>query len=268
MPAVAAICGACQADLRRALHAVPDVVRDLDLTLSRQTSKTGNGGRSSVVPLAFDARASEAGYVLRNTLVGWVRMLVEREPDDIWPADTPSFMAAWISVRLSRLIVHPAAQEACEEITAAVAEAERVVDRRPDRVYVGPCGADLDDGPCPRDLYAPPGARVVRCPACDTEWNVARRREELLGKVVDQLAGAVQAAHILTHLAAPLRASTVRKWGERGRLVSHGTDPHGHPLYRVGDVLDLLVAKLERDERLRAKREAERAAAGQERMAS
>jgi hypothetical protein len=244
------ICGACSAELGRALTSVRWLARELETTLTRQTSRTG-GGRSAEVPLPFDPRASELTYVLRNTLVGWVRTLMEITPGESWPGDSCESMAAWLSDRRQRLVTHPAAIEAYEELVTAVEGAERIVDRPAERVFAGRCE-------CGAALYARPGAPQVSCRECDAEpHDVAAKREEMLAQVEDQLATAAQAAHILTRLAAPLRADLVRKWGERGRLIHHGTDPHGHPLYRVSDVLELLVAKLTREEELRAKREAE-----------
>ena len=54
------MCGACVSELRRALDAVAELAAELDLTLSRQTPRGATAGRSSVVPLPYDPRASEA----------------------------------------------------------------------------------------------------------------------------------------------------------------------------------------------------------------
>lgn len=243
------MCGACQAELGRALAAVPGVVDDLHDTLSRQTSRTA-GGRAAVTPLPFDERASDAGVALHNALFGWVRQLQELQPEDAWPTDTPQSMAAWLSERLSRLIRHPAAPEAHGEITEAVRAAQRVTDRRPDRQFAGRC--PQCDGP----LYAKPGASRVQCRDCDADpIDVAAQRDTMLGSLADQLMPAAAVADMLTRLAAPLRAATVRQWGSRGRLTPHGHDPHGHPLYRVSDVRELLVEKLQREQRARDRRE-------------
>src|SRR5690606_10226804 len=80
------MCGACVSELRRALDAVAELAAELDVTLSRQTPRGATAGRSSVVPLPYDPRASEAAYVLRSTLAGWVRALRDQNPDP--PDDT------------------------------------------------------------------------------------------------------------------------------------------------------------------------------------
>ena len=248
------MCGACEAELARALASVPDVLGDLDVTLSRQTSRMGRGGHGSSAPLAFDPRASEAGYVLRSALAGWVRVLQEAQPEE-WPDDTAQAMAAWLSQRLSRILKHPAAPEAHGEITAAVWRAQRVTDRPADRQFAGRCA-------CGAALYVKPGASMVQCRECEAKpVKVAEQRDAMLAAIADQLMPAHQAADILTRLAAPLPAATVRKWAERGRLIAHGHDAHGHSLYRVSDVRDLLVEKLAREQRAKAKRDAKLAKA-------
>jgi hypothetical protein len=242
------LCGACQAELQRALDGVPEVLGDLDVTLSRQTSRMGRGGGGNSTPLQYDRRASESGYVLRSTLVGWVRVLQEARPEE-WPDDTAQAMAAWLSARLERLVRHPAAGEAHGEITTAVRAAQRAVDRAPDRQFAGGCA-------CGAALYAKPGATRVQCRECDAEpVEVGKQRDAMLASIADQLVTATQAADILTRLAAPLSAELVRQWGTRGRLAAHGRDVRGHPLYRVSDVRELLIEKLKREQRAKEKRE-------------
>ena len=244
------MCGGCEAELRRALANVPEILGDLDVTLSRQTSRMGRGGHGSVPPLAFDERASEVGYVLRSALAGWVRQLQETEPEE-WPGDTAQSMAAWLSARLQRLVRHPAAEEAHGEIVTAVRAAERVTDRPAERQFAGRCPG------CGSALYGKPGAGVVQCRAegCEAgSVEVGKQRDAMLGTIADQLMPATQVADVLTRLAAPLKAELVRQWGSRGRLIAHGRDLAGHPLYRVSDVRDLLVEKLAREAQSSAKR--------------
>jgi len=244
------MCGACQAELSRALDGVPEVLGDLDVTLSRQTSRMGRGGGGNSTPLPYDRRASEAGYVLRSTLVGWVRVLQEARPEE-WPDNTAQAMARWLSQRLERLVRHPAAPEAHGEIVTAVRAAQRAVDRIPERQFAGRCPG------CGNALYAKPGASRVQCRDCDGDAvDVQTQRDTMLSAIADQLLPAVQAADVLTRLAAPLPADTVRHWARKGRLIEHGKDAAGHPLYRVSDVRDLLVEKLAREQQAREKRDA------------
>ncbi|MFB4320655.1 hypothetical protein [Actinomadura sp. 21ATH] len=244
-------CGACSAELGRALTSVAWLAGELDTTLSRQTSKTG-GGRSAETPMVFDPRASKAARILRSTLVGWVRAM-EIEPREgpvcaacehpscrmlpysRGPADTCQSMAAWLSAGLSRLLRHPAASEACEELTAAVRAAQRAVDRPGERVFAGRCE-------CGEALYARPGASVVQCRECDAEpYDVADQHDKMREEIRDQLAHPYGAAALLARLDIKAPESTIRRWAKLGRIAAHGIDPRGRPVYRIGDILDVIT---------------------------
>jgi hypothetical protein len=253
MPGTSQICGACTGQLGRALADVPWLAAQLQVSLSRQASRSA-GGRSATVPLPFDERAGEAAWVLRSALVGWVHILAPgvvplspichacghlsceliRLGD--WPADTLQAMARWLWHRHDGLSRHPAAVEAHDEITSAVRQAERAIDRRAERWYAGPCD-------CGQDMYARPGAIRVTCPDCDSWYDVAARRAYLLGAAEDTLAGAALIAQSLTSLGQPVTPERLRQWAHRGRIVPHGTDLRGRPMYRVGDVITLLAGE-------------------------
>jgi LSD1 subclass zinc finger protein len=230
MPGTSQICGACAAQLGRALADVPFLAAQLGVTLARQSSKA-SGGRSATVPLPYDQRAAEAAWVLRSALTGWVRLLA----DDDRPADDLASMARWLTQRHHALTRHPAADEAHGEITSAVRQAERAIDRRAERWYAGRCGD------CDTDLYARPGAAMVRCAACPAEYDVDDRRQELLAAAEDTLAGAALIAQALTSLGQPVTPERLRQWAHRGRIVAHGADQRGRALYRVGDVIEVLA---------------------------
>lgn len=228
------LCGACVAELQRALDGVPEVLGDLDVTLSRQTSRMGRGGGGNSTPLAFDERASEAGYVLRSTLVGWVRQLQEARPEE-WPDDTAQAMARWLSQRLERLVRHPAAGEAHGEIVTAVRAAQRVTDRPAERQFAGRCA-------CGAALYAKPGASRVQCRDCDAEAvDVGEQLDRMREHVRDQLAHPTGASVLLARLEIKAPESTIRRWAGQRRILAHGTDARGRSLYRIGDILDVIT---------------------------
>ena len=264
------MCGGCQAELARALDAVPEAVAELETTLAKQHTRTGGGGGDieddpapavlHIGPLPYDARASEAAWVLRNALVGWVRALhVEpREgpvcatcthpscrmlPYSRGPADTCQGMAAWLSAGLQRLVRHPAAEEAHGEIVAAVAAAERVVDRPADRWYAGPC-AD-----CTTPLYVKPGVTAGTCRECGQEFQVADRWDWMREQCKDLLGSPSYVAMVCTGLGAVVSPSTVRVWISRKKIHPRHfvrpikDDGDLRPLYRVGDVLKRVLGE-------------------------
>lgn len=228
------VCGACSGQLARALGDIPALTRELDTTLSRQASSTG-GSRSAETPLPYDPRASEVGYVLRNTLVEWVRAVsAQTHSNYIWPRETTTSLARWLLARHKDLCAHPSAAEAVDEIGAAVRAAERIIDRPAERWFAGPCDCDAR-------LYAAPGAPTVTCRDCGSRYDVAERRAWLMDACEDQLAYGALIAQALTSLGQPVTPERIRKWAERGRIVAHGTDLRGRPQYRVGDIIDLVA---------------------------
>ncbi|MFC4912563.1 hypothetical protein [Actinomadura gamaensis] len=254
----ATICGACAADLARALASVPWLDRQLDLVLARQTRIGSRGPRPAETPLPYAPHATEAREVLRSTLAAWVDELLpvlpRRDPGPVCadcahpscryraPGRTLPGMAWWFQARVDHLVRHPEAEELRDEIMAAVWAAQRVVDRPADRRYVGQCGADLDGSDCEADLYARPNAATVTCPACDTRWDVRWRRERLLAAAEDTLATAADLARALTGLGHEVTPEMIRGYAHRGQLVPHGRDARGRPLYRLGDVADAVAA--------------------------
>lgn len=243
------ICSTCSATLERDLAEVPAYRAELETTLARQTSMgERHGGRSAEKPLPYDPRASEALYILRSTLVGWVRVAVEEDDAD-WPEDTLDAMAALLLSRMGWLRTHKAGAEAVDEIGAAMLLVRRTVDRPADRWYAGTCRADHEGQECPQELYARPWAHEFTCPTCGTTWDAQERREWLLDAVEDELAHASQLAAAVTSLGQPVTADRIRQWASRGRIFHRTVDARKRPLYLVRDVLDLLHGERRRVDR-------------------
>lgn len=238
------ICGACSDQLARDLRTIPELVEDLDLTLSRQTAM-GSSGSGGDKPLPYNTSASDAGSLLRDTLTAWVKDLLDGRHDWAPPEPTIPAMAVWLADRHSHLIRHPAVTDIVEEIAAAVEAAGRVVDRPAERQYAGPC----PEPDCGEGLYAKPSAVVVTCWGCGTVHRMGERRDFLIAELRGTLATASQCAHILTQLldnGSVLRPSTVRNWALRGRILVRGHDQQGRPLYLVADCEERFVAELQR----------------------
>lgn len=272
-----------------------DLARELEVTVYRQNrTGDGTSGRRAAKDdewLPWNQPAAEAGWVLGNTLTTWARVLLDgerplprlegptherrclhpscttlRKAREQYPTSTdPADLAAWMLHRLPQVRQHPAAEQLVDEIVIAVRAVEHAVDRPSERWYAGPCGGrhvTVDDDTstelevdCDAELYAAPGAEHITCRQCGTNWDVADRRKWLLAEAEDALAYAELIAQALSALGQPLKGDRVRKWVERQRLVAHGTDLQGRPLYRVGDVIDLLTE----DARLAEKRAAKQA---------
>ncbi len=232
----------------------PGLYDELLVTLTRQ-SNTGtasigwvSGDTETSVP--FHTAASDTRIAADNLIGTWARTVADLHSHLSLTAATTAEAAQWLATFPGLLAEHPAAGEMYSDVTGIVARIQRVIDRPPDKVYVGQCGADLledEDGEprlCERDLYANPNRAWVECPDCGGSWDVADRKQFLLQAVEDQLATPSEISRALSRLNEPVSASMIRGYAHRGSLNSHPPHPldsKHRPRYRVGDVLDLLA---------------------------
>lgn len=148
-------CTMCADKAVAALRQVAEwLANDLITATAKQTALgDGRGGgkptKASEAPMPIDPRVSEAAAVLRSTLSTWARVLHAEIRVDITgpacrtcqhrsclalraarlPADTTAAMAAWLAPLVRRARHRPYAAELVDEVTAAVAQAVRAVDR-------------------------------------------------------------------------------------------------------------------------------------------
>ncbi|WP_133061536.1 hypothetical protein [Streptosporangium minutum] len=260
MPGSVQVCGACSAGLVRDLADVPSLAHHLDLALTRQTRMGGGGRRGAETPMPWDERAREAGFILKSALVGWARMLsagvqtlqgplcgqacehmtCEYASLGRGPADDMAAIARWLIWHSKALLRREAAAEAVEELTEAVRQARKAVDRPADQVYAGPCDE------CGSDMYARPDAVMVACPVCVDDdgqrlrYRVKDRQLWMLGAVEDLELPAPDVARALTTLVRPIAPALLYTWVSRKKLIPRTTDARGRALFRVGDVLELM----------------------------
>ncbi|MFF4417502.1 hypothetical protein ACFYY8_33675 [Streptosporangium sp. NPDC001559] len=269
MPGNLTVCRACSTGLLRDLTDVPSLDLHLDLALTRQAKLGTSGGRAEAsdeidpevgltlrrTPLPWDQRAREARDVLRSALVGWVRVLLADDerpgptcqacdhPSCVWiaasrtPTDTLPALARWLIQQRRALLAHPAVEEAVDELADAVRQARRAIDRPAATWYAGPCGVR----DCTADLYARHGVRTIRCHTCRAAHDAAAREEWLLDQVADVLGTAAEIARALHGFHDRLTPAMIRGYAHRGRITAKGENELGRPLYRVGDVLDLVL---------------------------
>jgi hypothetical protein len=161
--------------------------------------------------------------------------------------DHPAARAAtFLLTQLEWIRQHADAETYVLELSAAAATLRRCVDRPPTAAYAGPCWEELEDGTCDFELYAREGASTVKCGGCGTTHDLATRRHWLRKEAQDALAIAATLAAGLSSLDMPVTSSAIRNLAARGRIVAHGHDPQGRPLYRVGDVVDVLIDQARR----------------------
>lgn len=244
-------CDNCGDELARALGEVPWLDDELETTITRQQGidyrrlgGSKGGKRDNERPLPGNWTASEARTHLRALLVLWTRLCHEEgvrssDPSDGLPADNLSAISRWLLWRVDGLLLHEAGSDAVDEITSAVAHCHRLIDKHPERQYLGPCAA-CGNG----RLYARPNSAHAICDQCDTTLDAAAVRTRLLGELDDRLCTAAEIAQLSTYLGLKAGRDQVRtrinQWHKRGRISSESM--FDEPAFRFGTVYAMLVA--------------------------
>ena len=230
---------------------VRGLVEELEVTITRQARITSerHGGRSAEHPLPWNLHASEKASDLNTTVNAWAldtSRLGEDERDQLAEhhhSDTAA-VAAWLTRNLHTLRHHQEAGQAYDELTNAIREARRAVDRPLERVFAGQCLEEHEDGRvCREDLYAAPGKAHATCRVCGARHDMAARREWMLSCIEDQVAYSGLLAGLVSNLGVQIGSSTIRRYASAGRIHAISVDAKRRPLYRIGDVLDVFLKR-------------------------
>jgi hypothetical protein len=231
------VCEDCLSEAFRALGEIPALDDELEITITGQRALPTEGGPASAeARMPWNQRAGEARRHLRHTLVTWVRHCIEddvrsSDPSTGWPDDTIAAMSRWLMWRVDGLGLNDLGPDAVDEITNAVANCWRVVDRPAERTYHGPCV-------CGRDLYAKPRATTVTCPACEVEHDIAALEVRNRGLIESRLWTLDELMTALGRFGFRVPRKRVQEWIYRHRLVDHGTRGT-QPVYALADALEL-----------------------------
>jgi hypothetical protein len=246
-------CEDCLDRLSKALGDMTWVDTELAITIGKERGLPTEGGPAgSEKSLPFHVAAAQVRDNLRNTLVGWVRVCVEEgvrssDPRDGLPDDTLTAMSRWLLWRVDGLAFNEAGGEAVDEITYAVEQAVKAIDLAPERQYVGPCA-------CGRDLYRKPGAPMVKCRACEAEYDAevftATMRARLAD--LDLLVTASEGAGLLSRYGLETTARVIYGWEERKLTIAHGERQEGRKMRKVYRFDDLVRLAAQRATRLTA----------------
>lgn len=247
----AALCNDCETTFVRQIAELAALADDLRITITRQSViGSGNGGRRSTeTPVPWDDRASRE----RAALLGfaWRTVLRIWDKHERLPAGQHGGLAGigrWLHQRINRLLDHHDIGEIANDLHRHTKRASRLIDRPAPGVFAGICSATTPTGPCPTWLYATQGRAVVTCRVCGAHHDVKTRRATLREHAEHILATAAEIARAVVWLGDNVKPDRIRQWASRGRLARHGTDDTGKPLYRIGDVLQLLEDDAQRQQ--------------------
>jgi hypothetical protein len=201
---------------------------------------------SGEIPLVFKQHAGEALWVLHNVLQQWSASL------GFFATNlSPRALARWFVDNLDLAVKHPDAAELVDEVTDAIHQARRAIDRPDDdRIFLGPCGAKIHDPhgrfmnppPCREELYAYPWIDVITCPRCQAIYRVTERQEWLRERAQQYQGTAVEVAGFLRLTGVVCTADQVRGYarsrhGRPPRIQACGVSDRGYPTYLISDVL-------------------------------
>lgn len=228
------VCQHCADRLSRALGDVPALWEELDTVLTKQARYAAVEFRRGERALPYNPAASELGTALRGILNTWCRLIAEERGKDL-PEDTPPAVAGWLLNHVTWLRHHLAGAEAVEEMTNAIGQVRRAVDRPAERVYAGPC-AD-----CGGDMYGKPGGATVECRPCGLEYDVAVMVAWMQSEARKRLVTAKEAIVLLGRFGLPLSQKTIEKWRQRERLFAQPEPRDGVLLYKFDDIWRLRI---------------------------
>ena len=233
------LCRSCTDRLERDLTALPELMRELRTTYTRQSQAgTGNGGKGAETALVFDENAATVQDEVINTIGTWIREMDLGDTQNLAP--NMRAWCRWLLDRINRIRGHAAGGELVDEIADCVKRVKRAIDRPADRLYCGKCDV------CQADMWARQGEDDIICQTCKnalpsvvSSYSVDVRRSAMLAAAADSLA---TRSEILTAVpgmyGVPINGDTFQTWVKRGRLADKGTRD-GQKIYRLGDALDL-----------------------------
>ena len=249
------LCRACTADLTERLSDLGWILDQLNIVTAGQTQYVNPyemPGKSSETGLPVNLRSADLTADLVIVIQTWTARLRRENPHWQPPGRTVADYASWLAARVETLRHHIDGAELADRLARLTDDATRIIDRPPERWYAGVCSAPTDDGDCPQDLYAGTADGYLTCPRCGTVHDIGRRRAVLLHAAEDVLATASEAARAIVIWSDYERGETrlvrrISAWAERRRITvrGHRTERgRPRPIYRVGDILDLLAADM------------------------
>lgn len=222
---------------------LPSLPEELDTSLTRQDQLIDprDPGGGTEIPLIFKVHVGEATWVLHSTLRAWV---------GDFGGDTalsPRALAGWFLEHLDMVRKSIDAGTMVDEITEAVHQARRAIDRpNDDRLYLGPCGSTSTShypgspsmtNPCDEELYGQPWLDRAVCERCGTDYRITERQDWLRDRANKHPGTSVEVAGFLRLTGVACTPAQIRGYTRRKRLEPAGINDSGHPLYLISDVL-------------------------------
>lgn len=244
------LCPADATALGALLSHVPGILAELEVTLTRQARLRPVRGLAVVdaVEMPYNVSAAEEARKIREFLLPWVRLVGRRTGAEYMPASSTPALARGLYNYAGWLTRQPEAADLLVGLQGIVEDVRSVIDLRLEKVFVGSCrsvfNADGERQPvCSEHMYAPARNVEFTCGKCGTVHDVKSRQRQAIAASENRVMPPQMIARALTRNGEPLNVERLYNWVKRGLLVPAALDPvTKRKLYRVGDVMDVMVA--------------------------
>lgn len=271
------VCAHCLDDLEVALGDVPALMEDLLVTLMRQdrmpptpnaqrqrrraehtkwddklNSDVEDQGRLLAAKgynrTLHHAKAGEVMSTLSNAVTTAVRALAEPLRITL-PVMDAAGASRWLLTNLASVALSPAGPDIVADVVREHHRAMRVIDRPEERTYIGLCDQ------CHAAMHARPYDLAHRC-ACGETYDIAARQQVIHTRLMGSLVSVEEILDLSTRaetFGQRINRKTLESWIQRKRLRRVGSRRNrdsGKPavaLYRAGDVLNLVQARMSSD---------------------
>ncbi|QAY16192.1 helix-turn-helix DNA binding domain protein [Arthrobacter phage Sonali] len=246
------LCAIDAAALGRLLASIPAMLDELDVALTRQANlRPVRGGAvpTDAVDLPYNLGAAETARDIRAMLLPWVRLVQTRTGAEyVMGSTSTAALARGLYNYRGWLVRQPEATDLLAALQASLEEVRKVIDLRLEKVFVGSCRSVYDSEGirqpvCQEHLYAPSRNSEVTCGKCGTVHNIKSRQKQAIAQAENRILPPQVIARALTRNGQPLDVERLYNWVKRGLLKPAALDSSTkRKLYRVGDVLDVMVA--------------------------
>ncbi len=221
--------------LVRDLRRIPELFAQLDVTITRtditRPRSEGTPGSGHDRPLILNDYASERRRLLLRTL-RYAAAPVPYAPRALAPRDA----ALAILRNLPAMSRAPGAEQWIRGLLGAITKTWGAIDVPASVSIAGYCEG------CGATIAGPAHLQVFSCRRCGAQHKAALNRQWMREAADEYTGTAAELARMLPHFAgAPVKATTIRKWHERGKLI--GCIEQRGTTFRVGDVLALHRAR-------------------------
>ena len=231
------LCSKCRHQIGHDLATIGEFYEPLYLVASKQAnlSVAGSGHSTKAsAPLPLNSDGYELASHISTFANQLLRALNQLQFAVTEASDAMSRLFLQLSFASERLANGLKGIEYAREARGIVTTMDKYLAREDDRKYVCDCPV------CATPVYAADDEEYRTCLTCGNEIYLATERMEQVKKLDLPLnLRAQDASDLLAYKGITVKASKIRQWASRGRLVKVTDDDKGHPLYYINDILAL-----------------------------